>query len=114
MSEVRATDELRSFLDGSDGVLYRELGELAMRVETQAKLNATGIPVSGANNPEGRGPNVRTGRLRSSIGWAPGKDAAGPFVEIGTPVVYGRYLELGLRNGRTYPFLMPALRAVLP
>lgn len=114
MSEVTPTEELKAFLEGTDGVLYRELGELALRVETQAKLNATGIPVTGANNPQGRGPNVQTGRLRSSITWSPGKDAAGPFVDIGTPVVYGRYLELGLRGGRTYPFLMPALRSALP
>lgn len=79
-----------------------------------AKLNATGIPVAGANNPEGRGPRVRTGRLRSSIGWAPGRDAKGPFVDIGTDVPYGKYLETGLVNGATYPFLRPALATLGP
>jgi hypothetical protein len=33
-------------------------------------------------------------------------------VDIGTPVIYGRYLETGLRNGATYPFLRPALAAL--
>ena len=112
MAEVTPTAALNEFLEGPDGPVFRYLAEQAVRVETQAKLNATGIPVEGATNPEGRGPRVRTGRLRSSITWAPGRDARGPYVDIGTPVFYGRYLELGLRNGVTYPFLRPALSAL--
>jgi hypothetical protein len=112
MAEVHSTPALEEFLNGEDGPVYRYLAEQAVRVETLAKLNATGIPVEGANNPEGRGPRVRTGRLRSSITWVPGRDARGPYVDIGTPVIYGRYLETGLRNGATYPFLRPALAAL--
>ena len=111
VAEVHPTAALQEFLNGEDGPIFRELVAMAQRVEAQAKLNASGIPVTGANNPEGRGPNVRTGRLRSSITWLPGRDAIGPFVDVGTPVIYGRYLETGLRNGRTYPFLRPALSA---
>ncbi len=84
-------------------------------METQAKLNATGIPVEGASNPEGRGPRVRSGRLRSSITQRFGRDEIGPFVDVGTPVVYGKYLEEGWVTGRgnfiRYPFLEPALVA---
>jgi hypothetical protein len=112
MAEVRPTAALQQFLAGEDGPVFRYLAAAAERVETQAKLNATGIPVTGATNPEGRGPRVRTGRLRSSITWAPGRNSRGPYVDIGTPVIYGRYLETGLRNGATYPFLRPALSAL--
>lgn len=113
MAEVSPTAALNEFLYGEDGPVFRYLAEQAVRVETQAKLNATGIPVEGANNPAGRGPRVRTGRLRSSITWHPGRDANGPYVDIGTPVIYGRYLETGLRNGATYPFLRPAIMSVI-
>lgn len=113
MADVQPTAALNDYLYGPDGPVYRYLGEVAVRVETQAKLNATGIPVEGANNPEGRGPRVRTGRLRSSITWHFGRDSEGPYVDIGTPVIYGRYLETGLRNGATYPFLRPALMSVI-
>jgi hypothetical protein len=109
MAEVHPTAALEQFLAGPDGPIFRYLASQAVRVETQAKLNASGIPVEGARNPEGRGPNVRTGRLRASITWAPGRDAQGPFVDIGTPVFYGRILELGFPNGTTYPFLRPAM-----
>lgn len=85
---------------------------IGARVESQAKLNATGIPVAGARNPQGRGPHIRSGRLRSSITTRPGENQIGPYVDIGTNVFYGRILELeGTRAGTFYPFLGPALRA---
>lgn len=115
MAEVHSTQALDRFLNGEDGPVFRWLAAGATRVETQAKLNATGIPVSGASNPEGRGPRVQTGRLRSSITQAFGKDARGPYVDVGTPVVYGKYLEEGWTTSRgnfiRYPFLQPALVA---
>jgi hypothetical protein len=72
-------------------------------------LNATGRSVPGATNAAGRGPNVDTGRLRSSIAWRLGDDTEGLYADIGTNVPYGYYLETGLRNGVKYPFLVPAL-----
>lgn len=115
MAEVQSTAALREFLYGEDGPVFRYLAAGATRVETQAKLNATGIPVEGASNPEGRGPRVRTGRLRSSITQRFGRDEIGPFVDVGTPVVYGKYLEGGWVTSRgnfiRYPFLEPALVA---
>ena len=93
---------LRELLAGPNGPVARDLARRAIRVETQAKINATGRP----------GPRVDTGRLRSSISWRLGTDSQGVFADIGTGVPYGRILELGLtRNGRRFPFLEPALAA---
>lgn len=99
--------------------IARDLGRRAVRVQNAAKLNATGRTVVGANNPGGRGPRVDTGRLRSSIAWEIRRDfskardtgGSGLIARVGTNVEYGYYLETGLRNGATYPFLKPALPA---
>lgn len=103
---------VEALLNGEDGPVAEILRAAAIRVESQAKLNATGIPVEGASNPEGRGPRVRTGNLRSSITWVFGHDSIGIFAAVGTNVYYGYYLETGLVNGATYPFLRPALSAI--
>ena len=106
-------DEL---LNGPDGPVAKILGRVAVRVESQAKLNATGAQVVGAANPEGRGPRVRTDRLRSSITWVYGRDALGLYVAVGTNVSYGRHLEVGWTTSRgnffRYPFLKPALSVI--
>jgi hypothetical protein len=100
----------RMFRD-PNGPIGRDLKRRAINVESAAKLNASGRAVAGANNPEGRGPNVDTGRLRSSITYQIEERASGLVAKIGTNVEYGRPLETGLRGGRTYPFLAPALPA---
>ena len=95
---------LRELLAGPSGGVAKDLARRAVAVESQAKINASGRP----------GPNVDTGRLRSSISWRLGEDAQGLYADIGTGVPYGRYLELGLtRNGARYPFLEPALKMAL-
>lgn len=105
MSDISAfrfnEPEIRNLLEGTTGPVARELARHAMRIESRAKTNASGRP----------GPNVRTGRLRSSITWRLGHDAEGLYADIGTNVPYGYYLETGLRNGARYPFLLPALLA---
>jgi hypothetical protein len=107
---------IKELLEGPDGFGARVLGAAAVRVETQAKLNATGINVDGAANPESRGPRVRTDNLRSSITWVYGTDQLGLFSAVGTNVYYGYFLETGFisRAGNffKYPFLVPALSAV--
>lgn len=108
---VRHDAALQSLFHDQNGGLARMLARRAIRVQNQAKLNATGRQVAGANNPEGRGPRVDTNRLRSSIAWGIFEDHDGVFAKIGTNVEYGFYLETGLRNGATYPFLKPALPA---
>lgn len=110
MADVRTNQAAYDRWLEQEVIPYAE--NVGLRVETQAKMNATGIPVTGANNPEGRGPRVRTGRLRSSITYYVGVDSMGVYVDIGTPVRYGYFLETGLVNGATYPFLRPALSAI--
>lgn len=104
-------DALRRLFTGPQGGIARDLARRAIKVQNQAKLNASGGQVPNANNPEGRGPNVDTGRLRSSITFEIREDALGLHARVGTNVEYGYYLETGLRNGATYPFLVPALSA---
>ena len=87
---------------GSD--VAKELSRFGTRVETQAKINASGRP----------GPNVVTGRLRASIGWRLeyGGDIA---LLVGFGAYYGIYLEKGYSRGGTYvhyPFLEPAIKSM--
>ncbi|HET9520697.1 MAG TPA: HK97 gp10 family phage protein [Candidatus Limnocylindrales bacterium] len=102
---------MQRLFSNANGGVARDLGRRALRVQNAAKLNATGRQVVGATNPEGRGPRVDTGRLRSSIAIDVRQDSQGVVARIGTNVEYGYYLETGLRNGATYPFLLPALPA---
>lgn len=93
---------LQRILASPQGPVGRDLARRAIRVQNQAKINASGRP----------GPRVRTGRLRSSISWRLRVTGTGTLVaDIGTNVPYGRYLETGLRNGRRYPYLSTALWA---
>lgn len=108
---VRNDRAMARLLNDPNGGVARDLARRAIRVQNAAKLNATGRTVAGANNPGNRGPRVDTGRLRSSIAIEVGKDRTSLFARVGTNVEYGFYLETGLRNGRTYPFLRPALPA---
>lgn len=117
-SSVRFNEaEYKALLQGP---IVQDLVRRAIRVEAAAKTNATRRP----------GPNVITGRLRSSITWRIGNDSQGPYVDIGTNVEYAPYVEFGHRNTphaypkrgggvgwvgsrptRPYPFLLPALEA---
>ncbi len=79
-----------------------DLVRRAIRVERAAKQYATGT---------GGGPNVRTGRLRNSITWRAGHSPSGPYVDVGTAVLYGPFVELGTSRMHARPFLRPALEA---
>lgn len=112
---------------------------LAIIIETQAKMNAsTGSHRYGTPTPArpGSGPAIVSGALRRSITHTPAVLAGGTWTStVGlaagvfhphpphsrggkrhstrgpTPVSkVGYYLETGLRNGTTYPFLVPAFR----
>lgn len=76
---------MQRLLASPAGPVGRELSRRAVRVESQAKINASGRP----------GPKVQTGRLRSSITWHLGIDGRGLFARIGTNVSYARGIELG-------------------
>lgn len=102
------------------------LTRLALVIERQAKINASvGAHKRGTPTPAspGTGPAVISGTLRRSIthttavftgrGW---ETKVGTAVGFNPPYgrtpanKYGYYLENGLKNGTTYPFLMPAYR----
>lgn len=101
------------------------LGELAKAVERQAKINASnGQHAYGTPTPArpGEGPARISGTLARSLGHSAIKpDGTGWSTRVGpktgkfppysdrTPADrYGLYLETGLRNGATYPWLKPA------
>lgn len=98
---------LTRLLKGEDGESARELARIGALLESQMKRNVT------AHGPTGMGPKVRTGRLRSSITWQIGEDARGLYVDAGTNVDYGRYLEGGTDRMRPYPWAYQALDQVL-
>jgi len=79
------------------------LARRAIRVESQAKVNASGRP----------GPNVQTGRLRSSIHWEFAVIEGDLAAIIGSNVEYAGYVELGTDRAPPYPYLRPSLRAAL-
>ena len=74
-----------------------------LRVESQAKVNASGRP----------GPNVDTGRLRSSIQTSLRVDAFGLAAVVGAYTEYAAYVEQGTDRAPAYPYLRPALPAAL-
>jgi hypothetical protein len=90
----------RQLLNGSG--LARDLTRRGIRVQNQAKKNASGRP----------GPRVDTNNLRGSITHEL-RTVNGQLVcRVGTNVIYGLYLETGqTRNGKKFPFLVPALKA---
>lgn len=96
--------EYRALLNGP---VVRDLIRRAIRVEAQAKDNASQSPPS----QPGHGPAVRTGLLRGSITWRPGIDAKSPYVDVGTAVEYAPYVEMGTSRMEARPFLRPALEA---
>lgn len=94
---------LERLLNGPDGPVARDVARRAIRVESQAKLNAS----HSAPSVRGSGPAVRTGRLRSSITWVLGRDSEGIYADIGSNVIYARVVEVDYDR----PYLKPALVA---
>lgn len=92
---------LNTVLTGPQGPAAADLARRAIRVESQAKLNASGRP----------GPMVRTGRLRSSITWVLVLERGEIYALIGSNVKYARYVEMGTDRAPPYPYLRPALAA---
>ncbi len=102
-----------ALLNSRTGPVGRDLERRLIACVTLAKVYATGAATPLANNPEGRGPRVRTGRLRSSIAYEIESSPFGLLGRYGSNVRYAFYLETGLKNGATYPFLRPAISAAL-
>lgn len=95
------------------GPVAADLARRAIAVETQAKRNASEPPRNGphSGSEPGKGPAVRTGRLRGSITHRLGEDSEGPFADIGSAVLYAAYVELGTTRMAARPYLKPALEA---
>jgi len=91
---------LDALLASPAGPVGRDLARRAINVQNQAKLNASGRP----------GPNVQTGRLRSSIAFQVVNDG-GLVARVGSNVEYAAFVELGTDRSRPYPYLRPALPA---
>jgi hypothetical protein len=125
--------EMFKSLDAQAKGKGRELLTLiATALEKQAKINASaGAHAYGTPTParRGSGPAVISGNLRRSLTHEPIRSlgpghwntrvgtGTGFYPSYGghsrTPAnKYGFYLEHGLRNGTTYPFLLPAFRHV--
>ncbi len=94
---------LHELLSGPSGPVAQDLARRAIRVESQAKINASHSPPS----VRGSGPAVRSGRLRASITWVFGQDAIGLFVDIGSGVIYARRVEVDYDR----PYLSTAIVA---
>lgn len=92
------TGVLRKLLEDKGGDVGRYLDAKGALVESAAKRNASGRP----------GPNVITGRGRSSITHVLGADGAGLYCDVGAGAFYMGILE---KRGR-YVWLRPALSAV--
>lgn len=120
---------LEHLLRSPQGAVGRDLLRRAIRVESQAKINASGRP----------GPRVRSGRLRASITHQILTTPYGGLVaRVGSNVEYAGFVEYGTPahtirprrkralywkgaphpvarvchpGNRPYPYLRPALRA---
>lgn len=93
--------QMRELLSGPAGPVARDLSHRAIRVEAAAKQHASGRP----------GPNVKTGRLRSSITWRLGGGGIDLYADVGTAVFYAAFVELGTSRAPAYPYLRPSLDA---
>lgn len=82
---------LQHALSDPNGPVAKDLARRAQRVRDQAVVNATGRP----------GPNVDTGRLRSSIGWRLVPSGRTWYAEVFCTVRYAGFVEFG-----TGPFVI--------
>lgn len=94
-----ALDKLFATSDGPTGKMLKRAG---IKVQNAAKRNASGRP----------GPNVQTGRLRSSITEELTRDGDELVERIGTDVDYALHVEMGTSRAPAYPYLRPALEAI--
>jgi len=100
---------LAEFFRSPSAPIARDLFRRGLAVESEAKrlLNTSFPPPSSPGEP----PHKRSARLQTSISTRLGEDAEGIYVDIGTAVEYGEYLEFGTARMEARPFLRPALPA---
>ncbi len=83
--------------------LEKSMEKVGAIVERQAKINVS------KSLPEH--PQVQTGRLRSSIIHQVTKEGTEITAEIGSNVVYSKYLEFGTSRHSPYPWLYPSVES---
>ena len=90
----------------------------AALVITYAQQNFAGAHAKGQPHIEtsNGGPNIVTGDLRRSIIMDPivRLGFSEYMTQIGPTMVYGRAVELGLKNGANYPYFGPAVEKAMP
>lgn len=86
---------------GSHGDVGKMMTRVGVKFESRAKYYASGN--------EG-GPNVDTGRFRSSLTYIVGSDSSGAYVDCGSDVEYAIFLELGTSRMAARPSIIPAAR----
>jgi len=101
MAEVKITSYRKEREAEIMGGLEKAMEKVGAIVERQAKINVSKSP------PEH--PQVQTGRLRSSIIHQVTKEENEITAEIGSNVVYSKYLEFGTTKHSPYPWLFPAV-----
>ena len=126
------TSALRRLAEQGVARAETALEVLAVELEDTARQRASnGIHAYGTPTPArpGEGPAEISGTLKESIGHTrPIKDLLGWEMKVGPRVgftppygrrqtsadQYGYFLETGLRNGTTYPWLKPSVDLVRP
>jgi len=83
--------------------LWKNMGTVGAVVERQAKIN---VSKSGSEHPQ-----VKSGRLRSSILHRVFSEGDNIAVSIGSHVYYARHLEHGTSRMPAYPWLFPAVES---
>lgn len=92
---------IEQLLRSPQGAVAADLLRRGLRVESQAKVNASGRP----------GPNVDTGRLRSSIRTDLVEREGRVVCRVGAYTEYAAFVERGTDRAPPYAFLRPALSA---
>lgn len=90
VANVRLIDNSTQIKAMSKQAIEKALTQIGMKCETYAKKDCP----------------VDTGNLRNSISYQ--VNAGEHYVDIGTDVEYGKYVEAGTSRMRAQPFLKPA------
>lgn len=94
----------------------RALGMVALQLERQAKINASGPVVDEGPHQDwqGIGPNRRTGNLRKMIRASePRRQGFGEYVaDVTAGMYYSRWVEEGTSRTGNYPFMQPAMDTI--